>query len=73
LSEIIKQENILICALAVPKEFAKDISLILVNAGIIGILNFTSAQLQVPSHVYVENYDLLAKLEKIAYFMKRLR
>lgn len=73
LSEIIKRENILICALAVPKEFAKDISLILVNAGIIGILNFTSAQLQVPSHVYVENYDLLAKLEKIAYFMKRLR
>lgn len=73
LSEIIKKENILICALAVPKEFAKDISLVLVNAGIIGILNFTSAQLQLPPHVFVENYDLLSKLEKIAYFMKRLR
>jgi redox-sensing transcriptional repressor len=70
LSEVIKQEKILICALAVPREFAKEISMILVNAGIIGILNFTSVQLQVPAYVYVENYDMIAKLEKIAYFMK---
>jgi len=70
LSEVIKREKILICALAVPREFAKEISMILVNAGIIGILNFTSVQLQVPSYVFIENYDMIAKLEKIAYFMK---
>lgn len=71
ISEIIKQEDILIAVLAVPREFAREISLLLVNAGIMGILNFSSVHLQVPKHIYVENYDMITKLEKIAYFMKR--
>jgi redox-sensing transcriptional repressor len=54
----------------VPKEFAREISMILVNAGILGILNFSSVYLQLPARIYVENYDMITKLEKIAYFMK---
>lgn len=71
ISEIIKKEDILICVLAVPKDYAREICMILVNSGVIGILNFSSVFLQVPRHVYVENYDMITKLEKIAYFMKR--
>lgn len=70
MSEIIRKEDILLCVLAVPKEFAREISMILVNAGILGILNFSSVYLQLPAHIYVENYDMITKLEKIAYFMK---
>ncbi|MBS4062329.1 MAG: redox-sensing transcriptional repressor Rex [Bacteroidetes bacterium] len=71
ISEIIRKEDILICVLAVPKDYAREICMILINSGVIGILNFTSVYLQVPKHVYVENYDMITKLEKIAYFMKR--
>ncbi|MDO8898622.1 MAG: redox-sensing transcriptional repressor Rex [Bacteroidales bacterium] len=71
ISEIIKKEDILISVLAVPKDYAREICMILVNSGVIGILNFSSVYLQVPKHVYVENYDMITKLEKIAYFMKR--
>ncbi len=70
LSEVIKQQNILICALAVPRDYAREITLLLVNSGIMGILNFTATQLQVPKHVFVEDYDMVAKLEKVSYFMK---
>ncbi|MCK9290925.1 MAG: redox-sensing transcriptional repressor Rex [Bacteroidales bacterium] len=70
ISEIVSQENITICVLAVPNEFAHDISTILIHAGIRGILNFSSAFLQLPPTVYVENYDMITKLEKIAYFVK---
>lgn len=71
LTQVIKREQISICVVAVPREFASDISQILVNAGVRGILNFSSAPLQLPPHIYVEQYDMITKLEKIAYFINK--
>ncbi len=71
LMQVIKNEGITICVVAVPREFANDISQILVNSGVRGILNFSSVPLQLPSHIYVEQYDMIIKLEKIAYFLNR--
>jgi redox-sensing transcriptional repressor len=41
-----------------------------VRFGIKGILNFTTKPLNVPSDVYLEEYDMITSLEKVAYFAK---
>ena len=71
MSEIIRKEKIEIAVLAVPQSFAKDVSASIVKAGVKGILNFTSVYLNVPKSVHVENYDMIAKIEKLAYFTNK--
>ncbi len=68
MKDIIKKEKIKLCVIAVPKEYAKEISKTVVDAGVKGILNFTSVHLTVPDNIYIENYDMISKLEKMAYF-----
>jgi redox-sensing transcriptional repressor len=41
-----------------------------VRYGIRGILNFTTIPLNVPSGVYLEEYDMITSIEKVAYFVK---
>ena len=42
----------------------------IINAGIRGVLNFTSTPLNFPQGIVVENYDITTVLEKVAYFVK---
>ena len=42
----------------------------IINAGIRGVLNFTSTPLNFPQGIVVENYDITTLLEKVAYFVK---
>ena len=42
----------------------------IINAGIKGVLNFTSMPLNFPRGIFVENYDITTVLEKVAYFVK---
>lgn len=71
MKEIMHQESIELCVLAVSSSFVGDISKIIVDAGVKGILNFTSFHLKVPEEIYVENYDMISKLEKLAYFTNK--
>lgn len=68
MKEIIKKEKIELCVIAVPMSYAKEISKTVVESGVKGILNFTSVILDIPDNVYIEDYDMIAKLEKLAYF-----
>ncbi|NOY51414.1 MAG: redox-sensing transcriptional repressor Rex [Chlorobi bacterium] len=68
LKQVLKKENIDIVVLALPNINAKDITKTIVDAEIKGILNFTSVHLDVPEDVFVENYDMIGKLEKLSYF-----
>ncbi len=68
--KIIKELNIRIAILTVPPEFAKEIAEEIVRFGIKGILNFTTISLNVPSGVYLEEYDMITSIEKVAYFVK---
>ena len=43
---------------------------LIINAGIKGVLNFTSTRLNFPQGIYVENYDITTLLEKVAYCVK---
>jgi redox-sensing transcriptional repressor len=68
--KIIKELDIRIAILTVPPEFAKEIAAEVVRFGIKGILNFTTIPLNVPSGVYLEEYDMITSIEKVAYFVK---
>ncbi len=71
LADIIRQHNISIGIIAVPAEEAPEIAEILILAGVKGILNFTPKPLNVPPYVYLEEYDMITSLEKVAFFAKK--
>ena len=56
--------------IAVPGSVAEDVAQRLVNAGVRGLLNCTSARLRLPPEVYVENVDIAVALEKVAFFAR---
>ena len=70
LEMIITSLNISVGIITVPPEFASMVSDKLANSGIKGILNFTTVPLNVPSEIYLEEYDMITSLEKVAYFVK---
>jgi redox-sensing transcriptional repressor len=70
IERMIKELEIRIAILTVPGEFAKEIAADTVRFGIKGILNFTTISLNVPSEVYLEEYDMITSIEKVAYFVK---
>jgi len=72
LTEIMQKENISIAVITVPAGEAAKVAERLVLAGIKGILNFTPRPLNVPSNVYLEEYDIITSLEKLAYFVKKV-
>lgn len=67
----IEQLNISIGIITVPVEKATETADHLVESGIKGILNFSSKPLNIPDHVYLEEYDMITSLEKVAYHTKR--
>lgn len=71
MKEIMRQENIELCVLAVPDDFVDEVSRVIVDSGVKGILNFTASRLKVPKEIYVEHYDMISKLEKLAYFTNK--
>lgn len=71
LPEIVKELDISIALLTVPADAAIDTTEKLVTGGIKGILNFTTVPLNVPSNTYLEEYDMITSLEKVAYFVKK--
>ena len=71
LAEIVKSEDISIAILTVPASEAKRIAEALVMTGIKGILNFTPQSINVPAQVYLQEYDMITSLEKVAYFVKQ--
>jgi len=68
MKQIIRQKNIDLAVIALPNTDVNEITKHLVDAGVKGILNFTSIHLKVPDTVFVENYDMMSKLEKLSYF-----
>jgi redox-sensing transcriptional repressor len=72
LEEVIKKKNIKIAILTVPPEKAVEVTEKLVHAGITGILNYTSTPVNVPDHVFLDEYDMITTLEKAAFFVKTL-
>jgi redox-sensing transcriptional repressor len=70
IEKVLKELVISIAILTVPPDSAREIAEDLVRHGIKGILNFTTIPLNVPSDVYLEEYDMITSMEKVAYFVK---
>lgn len=68
--EIAHRDNIKIALLTLPTSAAQSVSETIADAGIRGVLNFTSTTLNLASEVFVEDYDMITLLEKVAYFSK---
>lgn len=71
LAEVIQNEEIKMAILTIPAKASLNIVDTLVMSGIKGIMNFTPKSLNVPDNIYLEEYDMVTSLEKIAYFIKQ--
>jgi redox-sensing transcriptional repressor len=70
MEKILKELDIRIAIITVPPAFAKETADELVRNDIKGILNFTTVSVTVPSWVFLEEYDMITSIEKVAYFVK---
>ena len=68
--EVVEDKDISIVIVSSPTKVAPNLVLPIINAGIRGVLNFTSTPLNFPQGIVVENYDITTLLEKVAYFVK---
>ena len=74
MARIIAKENISIGIITVPAGFTREVAESLVKAGIKGIVNYTPQPIEVPEDIYLEEYDMITTLEKVAFYVKvRLR
>lgn len=67
---VIKANNITIAIITSPPDTAVATTEMLIKSGIKGILNFTTTPLTVPDDVFLEEYDMITSMEKVAYFVK---
>lgn len=70
LREVVKEQRISVAIMTVPADSAVEVAAQLVEAGIKGLLNFTTVPLHVPETVFLDEYDMITSLEKVAYFVK---
>ena len=68
--EVVSSMDISIAVISSPTRVAPSLVVPIINAGIKGVLNFTSVYLNFPPEIYVEDYDIITLLEKVAYFVK---
>ncbi len=65
-----EEQDISMAVVSSPTKVAPQLVVPIINAGIKGVLNFTSTPLNFPQGIVVENYDITTLLEKVAYFVK---
>ncbi|HYG23023.1 MAG TPA: redox-sensing transcriptional repressor Rex [Verrucomicrobiae bacterium] len=68
--EFIHQHHVRMAILAVPAAVAQEVANQLVEAGVVGILNFSPIVLSVPEEVMVNNVNLAIELENLSYFIQ---
>ena len=70
LKEFVQKKNIEIAVITVPREKGQIVADTLVDAGIKGIWNFYSGDLELPERISVENVHMSDSLHALAYYMK---
>ncbi|MEG1607434.1 MAG: redox-sensing transcriptional repressor Rex [Mucinivorans sp.] len=64
------QLKIDIVLLSCPQEVALEIASVIKKSSVSGVLNFTGVPLNLGDRIFVEDYDIITLLEKVAYFAK---
>jgi redox-sensing transcriptional repressor len=70
LSEFVHKNGVKMAILTVPAIAAQEVANQLIQAGIAGILNFSTIVLTVPEEVMVNNVNLAIELENLSYFIQ---
>jgi len=70
IEDFIKENNIDIAVMCIPKNGAQEVIDRVVRAGIKGVWNFAPIDLEVPEGVIVENVNLTESLFTLSYLMK---
>lgn len=70
INTVVKENDINLAIIAVPRSVAQDATDKLIEAGVKGIVNFAPVPLNVPKSVYVDNVDFTMSLEKVAHFAR---
>lgn len=66
----IKEHQVKMAILCIPAEAAQETGNLLIQHGVIGILNFAPIVLQVPDSIIVNNVNLAIELENLSYFIQ---
>ncbi len=69
-AKILEKLHINIAILTVSPEATHEAARQLMDAGIKALMNYTSVPLTVPPGIYLEEYDIVTSLEKLAYLVK---
>ena len=67
MEDFVRDNNIEIAALTIPKESAVEVANILARAGIKAIWNFAHTDLNLPKDIIVENVHLSESLMRLSY------
>ena len=70
MEQFVKENNIDIAVLTIPKTSAVEVAEKLVSSGIRAIWNFAHCDLNVPPHIQVENVHLSESLMKLSFLLK---
>ncbi|ACR80248.1 MULTISPECIES: redox-sensing transcriptional repressor Rex [Kosmotoga] len=71
--EVIKKRNITIGVITVPASEAQKVADALVDAGILGIVNFAPTKISVPKNVRVEEIDISVVFRSLAFHVNMLQ
>lgn len=71
LGEFVRENDVEIAALTIPKDKAIEVANILVENGVRAIWNFAHTDLNLPDHVIVENVHLSESLMQLSYKISR--
>ena len=68
---VVRERGVRMAIICVPPEAAQSVANDLVDAGIVGIMNFAPTVLQVPEEVMVNNVNMAIELENLSYFIQQ--
>ena len=70
LPRFIREHSVRLAILAVPATVAQEVANMLIDCGVMGILNFAPIVLSVPEEVMINNVNLAIELENLSYFIQ---
>lgn len=73
LNSFVKENDVEIAVLTIPKEKAIEVANLLVDNGVRAIWNFAHTDLNLPEHIIVENVHLSESLMQLSYNISRYR
>ena len=72
LDRVVRDKGITVGVLTVPAESAQEVADRMVDAGIVGFLNFAPVPLRLPARTFVGEMDITTSMERVAYFARAL-